>query len=61
MILRAMEPLRELSFLGRLSSMVRTPCREAKMTSSGSSSFWGWSDLSVVVEYCIFFVELVGT
>ena len=24
-ILRAMEPLRELSFLGRLSSMVRTP------------------------------------
>ena len=36
-ILRHMEPLRELSFSGRLSSMVRTPYRVLNKTSSGSS------------------------
>jgi len=37
MIFRAIEPLSELSFLGRLSSMVRAPYKELKRTSSGSS------------------------
>lgn len=37
-IFRAMDPLSELRFLGRFSSMVRIPYRLLKMTSSGSSS-----------------------
>jgi len=37
MIFRAMLPLSELSFLGRLRVMVRTPYCEPKSTSFGSS------------------------
>jgi hypothetical protein len=36
-IFRAIEPFKELSFVGRLSSIVRTPKTELNRTSSGSS------------------------
>ena len=42
-IFLAIDPLSELSFLGRLSSIVLTPYKLPKTTSSGSSSGCSWN------------------
>jgi hypothetical protein len=54
-IFLAMDPLSELSFFGRLSSIVRSPYSELKATSSGSSPGCSRtsSSMFVVFVYCI--------